>query len=127
MKIALWIAQGLLAILFIAAGAMKLFFFDPRMMSALADLRGLVVFIGVSEIAGAIGLIVPLLTGIMPVLTAWAAMGLATIMVLATGFHLIHGEFSKAPVTVVIFLLTAFVAYGRGFSLKAEPVDKAKS
>jgi putative oxidoreductase len=96
---------------------MKLFAFDQFAASApaLADQRGLVTFIGISELAGAIGLMLPRLTGVLPVLTTWAAVGLGTIMVLATGFHLLRGEISHAVVTMILLALTAFVAFGRGF------------
>ncbi len=121
MKIALWIVQILLALVFIASGSMKLFAFDQFAASApaLADQRGLVTFIGIAELAGALGLILPRLLGILPVLTTWAAVGLATIMVLATGFHLSRGEVSHAVVTVILLVLAAFVIYGRGFREKA--------
>src|SRR6201996_3300487 len=117
MKIAVWIVQVLLALVFIASGSMKLFAFDQFAASApaLADQRALVTFIGIAELAGAIGLILPALTKILPVLTTWAAVGLATIMVLATGFHLSRGEFSHAVVTVILLALASFVIYGRGF------------
>ncbi len=117
MKIAAWIVQLLLALLFTASGLMKLFAFDSFAASApaLADQRPLVAFIGVAELAGAVGLIIPALTRILPVLTTWAAVGLATIMVLATGFHLLRGEVSHAVVTIIILALTAFVIYVRGF------------
>lgn len=117
MKIASWIVQVLLALVFIASGSMKLFAFDQLAASApaLADQRALVTFIGVAELAGAIGLILPALTGIFPVLTTWAAVGLATIMVLATGFHLSRGEVSHAVVTVILLALAAFVIFARGF------------
>src|ERR1700677_4461641 len=116
MKIASWIVQILLGLVF-AQGSMKLFAFDQFAASApaLADQRGLVTFIGVAELAGAIGLILPRLTGILPILTTWAALGLATIMFLATGFHLMHAEYSHVLITVPIFALAAFVVYGRGF------------
>ena len=121
MKIASWIVQTLLALVFIASGSMKLFAFDQFAASApaLADQRGLVTFIGIAELAGALGLILPALTKILPILTTWAAIGLATIMVLATGFHLTRGEFSHAVVTVILLALAAFVIYARGF--RAEP------
>jgi len=117
MKIALWIVSALLAFVFIASGSMKLFNFDQyaQMAPALADSRGLVTFIGLCELAGAVGLILPRLTGILPVLSTWAAVGLATIMVLATGFHLMHGEYSHVTITLPLFALAAFVVYGRGF------------
>ena len=82
---------------------------------ALADQRALVTFIGIAELAGGIGLIVPALTRIFPVLTTWAAVGLATIMFLATGFHLFRGEISHAVVTVILLALAAFVIFARGF------------
>jgi hypothetical protein len=121
MRIALWIVQSLLAFIFMAAGCMKLFAFDKiaAQMPALADQHGLVTFIGACEVAGALGLILPGLTKIMPILMTWAAAGLATIMVLATGFHLMRGEYSHVPITVTIFALAAFVVYGRGFRAKS--------
>jgi uncharacterized membrane protein YphA (DoxX/SURF4 family) len=121
MKIALWIVQVLLALVFIMSGSMKLFAFDQyaAMAPALAGQRGLVTFIGLAELAGAIGLVLPRLTGILPVLTAWAAAGLATIMVLATGFHLMRGEISHAVVTIILLVLASFVLYGRGFRAPA--------
>ena len=96
---------------------MKLFAFDQFVASApaLADQRGLVTFIGIAELAGALGLILPALTKILPILTTWAAIGLATIMVLATGFHLWRGETSHVVVTVILLALAAFVVYARGF------------
>jgi uncharacterized membrane protein YphA (DoxX/SURF4 family) len=117
MKIASWIVQVLLALVFIASGSMKLFAFDQFAASApaLADQRALVTFIGLAELAGAIGLILPALTKILPVLTTWAAVGLATIMVLATGFHLSRGEASHAGVTVILLAMAAFVIFARGF------------
>jgi uncharacterized membrane protein YphA (DoxX/SURF4 family) len=117
MKIALWIVQVLLALVFVASGLMKILAFDQIAASApaLADQHGLVTFIGIAELAGACGLILPRLTGILPVLTTWAAVGLGTIMVLATGLHLMHREFSHVVVTVILLALAAFVVYGRGF------------
>jgi uncharacterized membrane protein len=117
MKIAVWIVSALLAFIFIGSGCMKLLSFEQyaQMAPALADQRALVTFIGICELAGAVGLILPRLSGIAPVLSSWAAVGLATIMVLATGFHLVHGEYSHVVVTVIIFALAAFVAYGLGF------------
>ena len=117
MKIVLWIVQVLLALVFVASGSMKLFAFDhyAQMAPEMANQRGPVTFIGVCELAGAAGLILPALTGVMPVLTTWAAVGLGTIMVLATGFHLTRGEISHAVITVVLLALAAFVVYRRGF------------
>lgn len=117
MKVGLWIAQGLLALAFLGAAALKLFAFDmmAAKMPGTAQLHGLFVFIAICEIAGAIGLITPLLTGIMPILTAWAAAGLATIALLAGGFHIMRGETGELPAVFVLFALAAFVAWGRGW------------
>jgi hypothetical protein len=73
-----------------------------------------VTFIGISELAGAAGLILPLASGIAPVLTTLAALGLAIIMVLASIYHLRRKE--PPTVTIVLLLLASFVVYGRGFS-----------
>ena len=123
MKITSWIVQILLALVFLATGSINFFAFDQFASSspALADQRGLVTFIGIAELAGALGLTLPALTKILPVLTTWAAVGLATIMVLATGFHLSHGEFSHAVATVILPALAAFVIYARGFQSEQAP------
>src|SRR6266481_5471141 len=93
MKLALWIVQGLLAFAFIAAGAMKLFAYEKyKSMSEKQNgpgglTRGLISFIGVAELTGAIGIVLPMAAGVAPWLSIWAAVGLATIMLLAMGFH----------------------------------------
>ncbi|WP_038161250.1 DoxX family protein [Verrucomicrobium sp. BvORR106] len=117
MKIALWIVQILLALAFGASGFMKVFAFDQFVASApdLANQQGLFAFIGIAELVGAVGLILPALTGVLPVLTTWAAVGLGTIMVLGTGLHIMKGEWSHVPVTVILLALNVFVVWGRGF------------
>jgi putative oxidoreductase len=114
MTYALWIVQGLLALLFLALGSMKLAF-PVDEMAAQMGLPGLLIrFIGLSEVLGAIGLIVPALTRIRPGLVAAAATGLATIALLATGFHLLNGDgLAIASFPLVVALLAGFVAYGR--------------
>jgi putative oxidoreductase len=78
-------------------------------MSRLALLR----FIGVAELAGGLGLILPAATRIRPMLTPLAALGLATIMTLAFVFHIQRGEWDALPVNAVLGALAAFVAWGR--------------
>lgn len=73
----------------------------------------LVRFIGVSELLGAIGLILPAVTRIQSRLTVFAAAGLAVVMANASIFHAFRGEFFALPMTVVVFALAAFVVYGR--------------
>ena len=70
-------------------------------------------FIGVTEILGVIGIIVPYATGILPFLTAWAAIGFAVIMVLAMVVHARERDTRGVIMNVVFFVLSLAVAYGR--------------
>jgi uncharacterized membrane protein YphA (DoxX/SURF4 family) len=115
MNIALWIVQGLLAFAFIVVGAMKLFAYDKtkseKKNGPSSITRPLAAFIGIAEIAGSLGIILPMATNIAPWLSPWAAVGLATIMLLAIGFHARRRESVVAPATFL--LLAAFVVFGR--------------
>jgi uncharacterized membrane protein len=116
-NIALWIVQGVLCAMFLFAGGMKAFAYGKYKEGVGRELdlsKGLVIFIGVSEVAGALGLILPMASGIAPMLTPLAAAGLGIIMLLATGFHLKRKE--HAYMTIVLLILCAFVAWGRGLS-----------
>lgn len=118
LNIALWVVQSMLALLFLLTGAMKAF--QPEQakakLHALHDLpTGLVTFIGVCELLGSVGLVLPWLTGILPWLTPLAAAGLALIMLLATGVHLRLGDRMVSMVNVVLLGLTLFIGYGRWF------------
>jgi len=116
LHIALWVLQILLALQFALAGGMKVFAPDAYIgMSAwAADVpRPLLYFIGIAEILGAVGLVVPRATGIKPWLTPLAAAGLALVMLLAAGFHAVRGEWGSIAVNLVLGALAAFVAYGR--------------
>ena len=72
-----------------------------------------ILFIGVTEILGAIGIIVSYATGILPFLTAWAALGFAVIMVLTMVVHARHRDTRGIIMNVVFFVLSLAVAYGR--------------
>ena len=117
MNIILWILQVLLAAMFLMAGVMKAFQYE-RAKATLPWVKdtskGLVSFIGISELLGGIGLILPQLTGILPWLTLLAAAGLAIIMVLAAIFHIRRKEYSGVVFNIVLFAMCAFVVYGRG-------------
>ena len=117
MNIALWLLQGFLACVFLFAAGLKLFAFSlmAGKSPGTENLHGLFIFIALCEIIGASGLILPRLTRIKPVLTPWAAAGLATIALLAAGFHLGRGEYGELPGAVVLFLLCSVVVWGRGF------------
>ena len=106
-----WILQILLALVFLAHGAMMLF--PPaeiaQQMNATLP-RWFQLFIGISEILAAAGLTLPALTGIQPWLVAWAAGGLMIVMASATIFHLTRSEISSAATTIVLFAMATAVA-----------------
>ena len=113
MTYALWIVQGLLALLFLWAGGIKLVLPLEKLTGPM-PLPGLLMrFIGVAEVLGAIGLILPGLLRIRPGLTPLAAAGLVIIMIGATAVTLAGGEVLTAIMPVVAGLLAGFVAYGR--------------
>ena len=118
MNIVLWIIQGLLALIFFMAGAMK--FFKPKneLREKLGDwvdqYSGMSIkLIGLSELLGAIGVIIPMAVGILPILTPLAAIGLALTMVGAIKIHYERKEKSNVLINVVLLLLALFTAVGR--------------
>ena len=119
LKVSLWIAQVLLAVLFGMAGTMKTFMSVPDLVANginyAADLPlWLLRFIGIAELSGAIGVIVPALTRVKPQLTWMAAAGLATIQVLAMCFHTSRGEFLHVlPMNLILLTPALFVLWGR--------------
>ena len=113
MNYALWIVQGLLAVLFLWAGGIKLVL-PLEELTGPIPLPGLFLrFIGVCEVLGALGLILPGLLRIRPGLTPLAAAGLAIVMTGATATTLAGGDVALALIPLVAGLLAAFVAYGR--------------
>ncbi len=117
MNIALWVLQAVVGVLFFAVGSKKVMGAAQAATQGMKQVgelpRGLATFIGTSEVLGGLGLILPALSGILPWLTPLAAACLAVVMILAAGFHLERGEYGGIPLTVVLFLLTSFVAVGR--------------
>lgn len=113
MNTALWIAQGLLAAIFLFAGGMKLVLPIAEMTKQM-PLPGLFLrFIAVCELLGAIGLILPGLLRIRPGLTPLAAVGLVIIMIGATVTTLATAGVAMALFPLMVGILAAFVAYGR--------------
>ena len=76
-------------------------------------LSGVRFFIGIAEVAAAIGLTLPGITRIMPRFVPAAAAGLMIVMICATIFHVYRGETSGAITTAVLLLIATFVAYQR--------------
>ena len=112
-NVLLWTAQGLLTLIFLFAGGMKLVL-PLEMLKGPVPLPGLFLkFIGVAEVLGAIGLILPGLLRVRPGLTPLAAAGLVIIMIGATVVTLLGGTVAPALIPFTVGLLAAFVARGR--------------
>ncbi|MFM7629877.1 MAG: DoxX family protein [Algoriphagus sp.] len=117
LHILLWIVQGVLALAFGTIGINKLTTSEADLIQQSGELIekygvGLIRFIGISEVLGALGLILPAALRILPVLTPLASLGLAMIMVLATALHASKGE--PVYTQIAFLLLTVFVVWGRG-------------
>jgi hypothetical protein len=119
MNLALWIIAGLLATVFLVAGANKLFI--PQHKLAKAPGGGWVLdfspaflkALGAVEILGAIGLILPAALGVAPILVPLAAVGLATVMIGAAIVTSRRHERMHVALNLTYFALAAFVAVGR--------------
>jgi len=112
LNIALWAIQIIIGLMLLFSGAMKVFSYE-KVKATLPLSRGLVAFIGISELLGGLGLTLPYATGIAPVLTPVAAIGVSVIMVLAAGYHLRRKEYPGVAITIVYLALSLFVAIGR--------------
>jgi len=126
MTIVLWVLQVLLALAFLAHGGLMLFpppDIAAQMNAALP--HWLQLFIGVAEVLAAVGLTLPGVLRIQPWLVAAAAAGLAIVTICATFFHASRGEMSSAATTLVLFVLTVFVAYMRWRIMPIRPRVRA--
>lgn len=117
MNVFLWILQGLLAAAFLVAGTLKATQPKEKLLpnfAWVADFSpGMVKLIGITQLAAALGLVLPALTGIAVILTPLAAVGLGLIMVFAAIYHIRKGEYSSIGVNAVILILAAVIAWGR--------------
>jgi uncharacterized membrane protein YphA (DoxX/SURF4 family) len=117
LNIALWIVQVLLAAMFLMAGIMKSTMPMGQLYVSMAWTKdvaaGLVRFIGVCELLGAFGLLLPSLFRVKPILTPIAALALILVMILAMMFHISRGEANIIGMHIAIILLALFVAWGR--------------
>jgi uncharacterized membrane protein YphA (DoxX/SURF4 family) len=122
MKITVWIASALVAFAFLVVGAGKL-------MASAADLQqasegvpvALLKLAGTAEVLGALGLVLPAATRIMPVLTPIAATGLVLTMVGATITNIAIGEPGAAATTVILGVFAALLAWARFGPVAVEP------
>jgi len=118
----LWVLQVLWGFFFAGSGLGKVLLADaalyaqaPRAVAWYAAVsQPLIVFIGICEVLGGMGLILPALTRVKPWLTPLAAAGLTVTMLLAAGFHLSRGEYALMPATLVLAAGSAWIVAGRG-------------
>ncbi|MET8848621.1 DoxX family protein [Amycolatopsis sp. NPDC004625] len=119
-NIALWVVQGLLALVYLAAGGLKVVRSREQLVasgnfewmkdSSEAGVKA----VGLVEVLGALGVILPRLTGIAPMLTPIAAVGLVIVQIGALRVHLVRNERRPLPANVLLLLLlAAFAAVGR--------------
>jgi uncharacterized membrane protein YphA (DoxX/SURF4 family) len=118
MDVLLWVLAGVLAVAFLAAGAMKLS--QPKQKLAASGMgwtegvsAGAVKLIGALEVLGAIGLVLPAVLGLAPALVPLAALGLVLVMAGAVVVHARRGEAQLIAVNVMLLALAAVVAWGR--------------
>ena len=113
MNVALWIVQVLLAAVFLLSGGMKLVLPLDKLTGPVELPGAFLRFIGLMEVLGGLGLILPSLLRVRPGLTPLAAAGLVIIMIGATVIGLSVGDVTMALIPLVVGILAAFVAYGR--------------
>lgn len=116
LNIALWVAQGLIALTLIWAGYAKLF--QPieetaKMLPWALDNPGLLKFTGVVDLLGGIGIVLPAALRIQPKLTVFAAYGTIALMIAASIFHISRGESSLIGMNIFFLVLAGFIAWGR--------------
>ena len=123
MNTAIWIAQGLLAVVFAFSGLSKLIQPYERLAQQMGYVNDFspntIRAIGVAEVLGAAGVVLPALTDILPWLTPTAAIGLVLVMLGAMATHLRRREYAMIAINLVLLALEVFVAYGR---IVAEPL-----
>jgi uncharacterized membrane protein YphA (DoxX/SURF4 family) len=122
MNILLWVLQVLLAVAFFAHGWM--FLFPPPEIAVLMNAslpRWFQLFLGVAEVAAAVGLILPGATRIMPWLVPAAALGIMMVLGSATVYHFVRAEISSGIITLVMFVMATVLAYMRWRVLPIRP------
>lgn len=117
MSIALWIASGLLALAMVAAGGLKLAVPREKLLEKMSWAKTWTderfKLLGLAEVLGGVGVVVPFATGIVPVLTPIAALCLVVLMLGAAKTHVDLGEAPRAAPPVFLAALGVFVALGR--------------
>ena len=121
MNTVVWLVQGILAGIFLVAGLVKLIFRKEQLVDRMPFVedfsQGVIWLIGVVEVLGAIGIILPAATGVLPFLTPAAAVGLGMNQLGAAWTHLRRREYRMIVLNALILAMAIFVAYGRFVSV----------
>jgi uncharacterized membrane protein YphA (DoxX/SURF4 family) len=119
MNTALWVVQGILAAMFLMAGAMKAMkgqkglMEEPRTAWAEDVPDAQIRIIGMLEVLAAVGLVLPMALDIVPILTAWAAAGVVVVLAGSIVLHKRRGESQAIMMNGMFMILGIFVAWGR--------------
>ncbi|WP_343691241.1 DoxX family protein [Chitinophaga sp.] len=119
-NILLWLAQGILALLFLWLGYIKLATPAALPFPWTKEHPGLVLVTGIVDLLGGIGIILPAILRLQPKLTIWAAYGILALMFIASIFHVLRGEANNIGFNIIILLIAVFIAWGR---LKKAPIQ----
>lgn len=125
LRVALWTAQTLIFAAFCLFGAMKLFM-PVEQLAAMWVWPGtvptwLLRLMGLIDLAGGLGVLVPALTRIQPRLTVLAALGCVVLQICAIVFHAVRGEWAALPLNFILLPIVAFILWGRGGRVPIEP------
>jgi hypothetical protein len=113
LNIALWIAQGLLAVTLIWAGAMKLLKPNDLPWPWIKENPHLVTVTGLLDLLAGLGIVLPSILRMQPKLTIYAAYGIIALMIGASIFHISRGEAKDIGFNIFVLLIAAFIAWGR--------------
>ncbi|NIF07169.1 DoxX family protein [Chryseobacterium sp. Tr-659] len=119
LNIFLWTAQGLLAVLFVWTGFMKIFTPDQLPFPWVKENPNLVLFTGFIDLMAGIGIVFPALLQLKPNLTLYTSIGIIFLMLAAITFHILRNEGKDIGFNIFIMILAAFVIWGRSRKLKA--------
>lgn len=111
-----WVFSVVLALVFLIVGLVRIFKYElakDRFPWVNDVPRALVTLIGIAEILGALGLVLPVATGILPWLTPIAAAALAMLMLMAGTFHGQRREYQEASLNALLLMMTALIAFAR--------------
>ncbi|WP_394826046.1 DoxX family protein [Pendulispora albinea] len=125
LHLGLWVVQALVSLIFTGTGLWKLFTPIPQLAAAIPWAgqvpEAFLYAIGVIDLCGGVGILLPALTRIKPGLTALAALGCAALQICAIVFHIARGEVARTPFNVVLVGLALFVYWGRRFRAPIAP------